>query len=186
MRKSFIPQALAVGLLAPAVVGVAAAQPVHAAAGRQVNQAGPCHTARDTTGSCSVVNTTFTIKFPVCRNHYVSCRPVILHAATNSVYPLGLVVLVPNWSNSRDSIHSSDKVSLRVNKQGLIAFTVTTRRGTVRSHFAYVTFSAPRGGYKYLWVLTKTHGWQRVKGTTVGHSVVYRVTQPGVYKWTHR
>src|SRR4051812_4425986 len=177
MRTSLISRAMAVALLMPAVVGIAAAQPVRAAVSREVSLAGPCPTAtRDTTGSCSVVNTNVTINFPVCRHHYASCRPVILHTFTTSAYRLGLVVTIPRWGNSRDSIQTGDRVSLRVNKQGLIAFTVTTRRGTVRTHFAPVTFAAPRGGYKYLWVLTKKHGWTRVKGT--------KVTQPGVYKWT--
>jgi hypothetical protein len=185
MRKSLISRALLAALLVPAVVGIAAAQPVHGAVSRQASPAGTCQTVRDTSGSCSVVNTNVTINFPVCRRPYVSCRPVIVHTVSTSSYRQGLTVLIPHWGNSRDSIHAGDRVSLRVNKQGLIAFTVLTRRGTVRTHFAYVTFTAPRGGYKYLWVLTR-HGWKHVKGTKVGHGVVYRVTQPGVYKWTRR
>jgi hypothetical protein len=178
MRTSLISRAMAVALLMPAVVGIAAAQPVRAAVSRQAPAAGTCQTGRDTSGSCSVVNTNVTINFPVCRRPYVSCRPVILHTFRTSAYRLGLTVVITHWGNSRDSIHTGDRVSLRVNKQGLIAFTVLTRRGTIRTHFAPVTMAAPRGGYKSLWVLTKTHGWTRVKGT--------RVTQPGVYKWTRR
>ena len=185
MRDSFISRALAAALLAPAVVGVAAAQPVHAAVGRQVSAAGPCQTTRDTTGSCSIVNTHVTITFPDCHNHYVSCRPVILHTPRSSTYPRGLTVLVPHWGNSRDSVHTGDRVNLQVNQQGLIALTVTTARGTARTHFAPVILVAPRGGYRYLWVQTKTHGWQRVSAWKRVASG-YTVTQPGVYKWTYR
>jgi hypothetical protein len=131
------------------------------------------------------VTTNVTVKFPVCGNHYVSCPPMILHAVTNSVYPLGLVVLIPQWGNSRDSIHAGDRVSLRVNKQGLIALTVVQTNGTARTRFEPVILVAPRGGYRYLWVQTKTHGWQRI---SVWKRVAngYAVTQPGVYKWTRR
>src|SRR5437868_8480604 len=92
MRKSFISRALAAAVLAPAVVGVAAAQPVHAAAGRQVSLAGTCGTTRDTTGSCSTTNTNAAVNFPVCGNHYVSCRPVNVQASSTSTYPQGLTV----------------------------------------------------------------------------------------------
>jgi hypothetical protein len=186
MRTSLISRAMAVALLMPAVVGIAAAQSVRAAVSHQARPAGTCQTGRDTSGSCSIVNTNVTIIFPVCNPPHVSCRPVIVHTFSTSTYRQGLTVLIPHWGNSRDSIHAGDRVSLRVNKQGLIAFTVLTRRGTVRTHFAPVTMAAPRGGYKSLWVLTKKHGWTRVKGTKVGQGVVYKVTQPGVYKWTRR
>ena len=183
MRKSFVTRTLAAAVLAAAVVGVAAAQPVHAAAGRQVSLAGTCGTTRDTTGSCSTTNTNAAVNFPVCGNHYVSCRPVNLQASSTSTYPQGLTVVVPHWGNSRESIHTGDRVKLSVNAQGLVAFSVLTSRGVTRTRFEPVIMIAPRGGYTYLWVLTKAHGWQRVsvwKRVTRG----YMVSQPGVYKWT--
>jgi hypothetical protein len=183
MRKSFISRALAVGVLAPAVVSVAVAQPVHAAVGRTASLAGTCGTTRDTTGSCSTTNTNVTVSFPACGNHYASCQPVNVQASSTSNYPKGLTVLVPHWGNSRESIHTGDRVKLSVNAQGLVAFSVVTSRGVARTRFAPVVMIAPRGGYRYLWVLTKTHSWQRVGGwkRIAGG---YTVTQPGVYKWT--
>ena len=183
MRKSFVTRTLAAAVLAAAVVGVAAAQPVHAAAGRHASPAGTCGTTRDTTGSCSTANLNATITFLVCGNHYVSCRPVNVQASSTSTYPQGLTVVVPHWGNSRESIHTGDRVKLSVNAQGLVAFSVLTSRGVTRTRFEPVIMVAPRGGYRYLWVLTKAHGWQRVsvwKRVTRG----YMVSQPGVYKWT--
>jgi len=171
MRKSFVSRALGVALLAPALAGIVAAQPAHAAVSHQIAQDKKCQLNhdpkdRDTTGSCKVHDDQVNVDFH-------SHKSDVIEVPDNAAYPQGLTVIIPQPVKGKTSIQKGDTVDLRVDTNGRIALTVTDQHGRMLSNFAPVTMVAPLH-HRHLYMLTR-HGYVRIKDN--------QVTQPGLYRW---
>src|SRR5579864_8146753 len=176
MRKSFVSRALGVALLAPALAGIIAAQPAHAAVSHQTAQDKKCQfnhdpKDRDTTGSCKVHDVEVNVDFNKGKSD-------VIVVPADSAYPQGLHVDILPPSKHGNSLQKGDKVDVSVVANGRIALTVTDQHGHQLNHFTGVNMVAPRS-HLHLWMLTK-HGYVRV-GEEIHGTVA--VTKPGLYRW---